>query len=141
VFGLDGDTRIKLRQFNLHELSTESLTWGFEYDKTGVLRYRIMGRRMYLAPKDFELSSLELWYVPTCTKLEYDVDTVPFDLPEGWEECIVNGVAALIKLKEEADAGPYLNLEAQYYQELATYAADRDASRPSRIVDVEEDWS
>lgn len=140
VFGLDGDERIKLSQFNIDELSSVRTVWGAEAEFLEVPRYRIIGRRIYLSPRTFELTEIELWYVPTCTKLESDADLVPFDLPEGWEECIVNGVAALIKLKEEADASPYLQLESQYYQECATYAADRDASRPSKIVDIEEDW-
>jgi hypothetical protein len=91
---------------------------------------------MYIRPENPTIDSIELWYVPEVAKLENDYDTVSAYLPDGWEECIVNGVAALIKLKKEADATVYLGLESQYYTELATYASERDSGQPHRVRDI-----
>ena len=136
LFGLDGDDRIKIKPFNMEDLSEQWDNWGFEYTNSEAFRYRIMGRRLYLMPDNIDLEEIELWYVTTAPKLESDADTLPFDLPAGWDECIVNGVAALVRIKEESDPTILLGLETQCYKELEQYAVQRDAARPGRVVDV-----
>jgi hypothetical protein len=138
VFGMDGDRRVELQRMDLGEMAKYNGDFAFDWRPSSDYFYRVVGRKLYLVPEDIQLDSIQLWYTATAPVLSIGADTLPFDLPPNWDECIINGVTGLVKLKDEADARPYFQLEEQCYAELALYSADRDVSRPNRVVDVRE---
>lgn len=141
IFGKVGTDRVRITRFNINDLATtrdpfSRLTGEYTTDS---LSYRLMGRRLYIQPDNNNLDTIELWYIPTMPKFESDNDMMPADLPEGWDECVVNGVAALIKMKAELDPSPYIALERDWYASLSTFASDRDLGGVQRVTDSMED--
>jgi hypothetical protein len=59
---------------------------------------------LWIHPEPTNAAYLELWYVPQFKSLENLSDLIPVQFPNGWEEYVIEGVAARILEKEESDA-------------------------------------
>jgi hypothetical protein len=77
---------------------------------------------------------IKLWYIPAFTKLALDTDT--FDGINGWEEYAVIDTAIKMKDAEESDVSVLSGRLAKLGKRIEALAPSRDASAPSRIIDV-----
>lgn len=65
-------------------------------------------------------------------------DGLSMNAVENWDDFIVHGIAAYCKLKEEADARPYLLRQEQLLAELQVSKMQRAMLTPGTVRDVDE---
>lgn len=140
VFYVDGTKRYRLRRFMIEEFDRYSNDYYAVYPFNGVsevdLFYRIIGNEIYVAPPPSLGGKLELWYVPQFERLIDPNDTVHFQVPIGWEDFVVCGVAARCLAKEESDPTFFVIKKAEIKQRIIEAAETRDEGGENRVVDV-----
>ena len=138
VFPLSNGQRGKpLRKFNLKDLGQSTLypaTLGTQIEGT---RYKINGNRLWLDPTPTSAAELELWYVPQLEPLVNIKDRVDFRFPFGWEQYIIEGVAARCLEKLELDGSPMRARQKEILQRILIMAEDRDVGEPFQMQDTE----
>jgi hypothetical protein len=93
--------------------------------------------RLWLHPIPTNAATLELWYVPQFKGLENLADLMPVQFPNGWEEYVIEGVAARMLEKEESDASAQRHRQQQVLKRIMTLAEDRDVGEPHQMQDSE----
>jgi hypothetical protein len=81
---------------------------------------------------------LQAWYAPRLTELVNDTDTA--DGVDGWLEYVIVLAAAKALVKEETDASPLMAELQSLVARIEAAAENRDASQPSKVVDVYADY-
>lgn len=141
VFYMDGTNRYRLRRFMIEELDQYSSDYYSTYTLPSAmgeidLYYRIVGNELYLAPVPIGGGHVDLWYVPQFERLVDPNDMVHFQVPIGWEDFVVCGVAARCLAKEESDPTYFVMKKLEIKQRIIDAAEDRDEGGEDRIVDV-----
>jgi len=138
VFPIVGGRRCTpLRKFNLERLGEADSLGAILASPIEETEYSVRGMRLWLHPIPSNAGQLELWYVPQFKYLENLEDLVPAVFPNGWEEYVIEGVAARLLEKEESDASPQRARQQQILQRIMILAEDRDAGQPHQMQDVE----
>ena len=140
VFYVDGLNRYRLRRFMVEELDQFSNDYYSAYTHNGLnyvdLFYRIVGNELYVAPLPAGTGAIEFWYVPQFERLVDPNDTVHFQVPIGWEDFVICGVAARCLAKEESDPTFFLGKKMEIKQRIIDAAEARDQGGENRVVDV-----
>jgi hypothetical protein len=91
-----------------------------------------------LRPAPRELFTVQLDYIPTCSKDEVGaiVPEVTWDGIDGWEEYVVLDVAITMLGMEESSTAHLERKLDRMRERLTALADNRDAGRPERIQDV-----
>lgn len=135
LFYLDGTTRRPMEEFNLHDLGSFANPW--PSTSAIVTAYRLVGANVYWFPKPGESGTVELWYIPQVTRLASDSDVISAQVVDGWEEFIINDVAAKVRVKEERDPRPHWAANEEFLRHVEADAASRNVARAPTVVDVE----
>jgi hypothetical protein len=126
-----------LRRFDLEKLGEADSLSAILTSPIEETRYKITGHRLWLHPIPSNAARLELWYVPQGVTLKHLNDLVPAIFPNGWEEYIIEGVAARMLEKEESDATPHRTRQKEILQRIMILAEDRDVGEPHQMQDTE----
>ena len=126
VFLLQGSTRYRIHRFSMNDMVGDiSYNTGNEN-----LKYRVMDKYIYFDPTPNASGEIQLFYIPQLTQLSADEDRIAFNIPVGWEDFVVNGVAARCLAKEESDPSYFLQCKAQLKADIVATADDRDTAEP-----------
>lgn len=138
VFPMSNGQRGKpLRKFNLKDLGRSTLypaTLGTQIEGT---RYKINGNRLWLDPTPTSAAELELWYVPQLEAIVNLKDRIDFRFPFGWEQYVIEGVAARCLEKLELDGSAQRARQKEILQRVLLMAEDRDVGEPFQMQDAE----
>lgn len=130
-----------LRRFNMDQLGAETSATLILGTELRQLRYRVMGNRIYFWPEPTTAGTVEVWYVPQYTPIENDQDLIDFRFPNGWEDYVVEGVAARALEKEESDSTHCRQRQAEILRRILQSVQDRDIGEPAEMIDAEGyDW-
>ncbi len=81
--------------------------------------------------------TVRVWYIPTVTPLAVDADVLsPALTANGGEEYVIADACIKALGKEESDVSVFMARKAELKQRLEHEASNRDASNPTRILDV-----
>jgi len=97
--------------------------------------YRIVGNELRFIPTPVATVAT-LRYIRQFQPLVTDTDLVDQVIPQGWEEYSVVDVAARMAIKEESDAGPFIQQKESLSSRIMAAAETRDAQEPYRVTDV-----
>jgi hypothetical protein len=134
---VSGERNRPLRKFNLEKLGDADSLAAIYTTEIEDAQYRITGQRLWIHPEPTNAAYLELWYVPQFKGLENLSDLIPVQFPNGWEEYVIEGVAARILEKEESDASAQRLRQQQVLKRIMTLAEDRDVGEPHQMQDSE----
>lgn len=101
--------------------------------------YKVDGQRGILfdpPPSQNQSSVVEIWYIPVFTPPASDTERVTNFILPGWEDYVIDGVAANIRIKEETDSTILLQRQQTFSDGLRANAATRDLFQPKRINDT-----
>jgi len=139
VFPIVSGRREKsLKKFNLDETNYTSNILVTATDINN-LKYKFMGQRLWLYPTPSFAGDLELWYIPQYKELVNNNDLVNFIYPNGWEDYVVNGIAAKAAEKEESFEMAQVCIAAQgrALGRILQTVQDRDEGEPEEMIDAE----
>jgi hypothetical protein len=151
AYYLVGGARRQLAEFQLPELGDSThpeldVSYGDES-----MRWRCLGAKLWVTPKPAAAGSLELWYVPqfvplvdpklddgTSNNTAYTsgADALPSWLQVGWEEYVIEGVAARAATKAEDDPSPHIAFQDAKARSITESAAQRNTGSPQRATDA-----
>jgi hypothetical protein len=134
---VSGRRHYPLKKFDLNELGEADSLSAILTSPIEDTKYSIRGQRLWLHPIPSSAAQLELWYVPQFHYLRNNNDLVPSIFPNGWEEFVVEGVAARLLEKEESDASAQRARQKEVLQRIMILAEDRDVGEPHQMQDVE----
>lgn len=117
-----GTSWLELKRFNFRERNNYS-------DGLSTPRWRILNGAILLEPATSAPASLRLWYVPDFAVVSSTSTTVA--VYNGWDEYLVQGIAARMLIKEDRDPNTALGLK------LAAEASIRTACRDLCVIDTE----
>lgn len=100
-------------------------------------RYRLTGNRLFLHPVPTNDAQVELWYIPRFDPITNQQDAIDFRFPAGWEDYVVEAVAAKLLEEEESDASAQKARAKELLARIMTLAEDRDAGEPFQMIDAE----
>jgi hypothetical protein len=132
-----------LKRFKLADLGTSDVEILIIGTEVRQLRYNIKGNRIWFHPTPTTAADVELWYIPQYDPLENDDDLLHFSFPNGWEDYVVEGVAARALEKEESDSSFCRARQQEILQRILNTVQDRDEGEPFEIIDTqgyEADW-
>lgn len=139
VFYLSGGNRYVLQRFHLDELDKLSeLHMPPSLDEYR-LRYRMLGKSMYFAPKPLRAGTVEHWYVTQAPQFDPAVPSGVIDtiVPVGWEEFLITSAAHRLLVREDnAAQGGVLQLKEAAKQRIIEAAATRDIGGANTVGDV-----
>lgn len=129
----DGSEWRVVPRFAFRDRNRRAYQYGFRAREK---RYRWIGSQIYISPDDNAVGTYRLWYIPAYTVLSADGDTI--DWPNGWEEFVIDGVAALLLRKEGSldMAAACLQRKEALRARIRAMASNRDLANANRIVDV-----
>lgn len=133
-----------LKRFDLKDLGAADSLSAILTSPIEETKYKITGNRLWLHPTPTSAARLELWYVPQFKLLENSDDLIPLQFPNGWEEYIIEGVAARMLEKEESDSSPMRRQQEKALQRILVLAEDRDVGEPHQMQDTDgylDPWS
>lgn len=96
-------------------------------------RYRVQGDNIEILPVSRSFT-VNLRYVRACPVLIDGSDTL--DGINGYEAVVIAGACALVREKEESDPSFFERRKERLWRAIDALAAQRDASRPERVLDV-----
>jgi hypothetical protein len=128
-----------LKRFDLKDLGAADSSAPLMTSPVEDTRYKVTGSRLWLHPTPTTdvTEGLELWYVPQFHMLRNAGDLVPNVFPNGWEEYVIEGVAARMLEKEESDASAQRARQKEILQRILIMAEDRDVGEPFQMQDTE----
>lgn len=130
-----------LKRFDMEEIGSETSAILIIGTEVRQLRYRVMGNRLYFHPEPSGPATVEVWYVPQYQPIENDEDLIDFRFPNGWEDFVVEGVAARALEKEESESSHCRSRQREILQRILASVQDRDVGEPSGMIDTEGyDW-
>lgn len=145
VFPLDSNgVRGKaMKRFTLRNLGKDDIYSYPVISSAYETQYRLVGHRLFFDPiptSNMLYPSVEVWYYHDYPHIENDDDLVPFYYPKGWEDYVVEGVAARLKEKLDEDSGPYIRRQKEVLMRVLQVIQDRDLGEPHSMIDTSEDW-
>ena len=129
----DGD-RYNTRKIDIDLLDTRSKSL-YATDDVRALRYYFCADQICFAPAPPTTGTIEMWYVPQMTRLEYGGDTLSISIPVAWDEAIVLDAASACLAKEETDNSFLMGKKRAIIERIATYARERDSAEADMMVD------
>lgn len=126
-----------LRKFHLKDLGQADSLAALLTSPIDETRYRITGNRLWLHPEPTNAAELELWYVPQFDILVNVDDLIDFRFPVGWEQYVIEGVAAAALEKENLDSAPFRANQQKALQRILVMVEDRDVGEPHQMQDTE----
>jgi hypothetical protein len=126
-----------LRKFDLNKLGEADSLSAILTSPIEETRYRITGNRLFLHPVPTAAAELELWYVQQFDVIYNLDDAVDFRFPTGWEQYVVEGVAANALEKEDLDSTPFRTRQEKILGRIIVMAEDRDVGEPHLMQDTE----
>lgn len=99
-----------------------------------IVRYAIWGNKLVFKPQAPRIAAVNLWYVPSVTKLVNDTDEL--DGVNGWEEYAILDAAIKCMVKEESDPSVLAAQLAAQKERILTMAKDRDQGEPRTTTDI-----
>lgn len=84
--------------------------------------------------------SVELWYVPTVTKLSADIDTVLGIMPNGWEDYAALFAAVRLKAREESDVSALSAERDRVKAKIIQLCEPRDEGEVDQVYDHYNRW-
>ncbi|MHA2064274.1 MAG: phage adaptor protein [Candidatus Thorarchaeota archaeon] len=131
----------KLRRFTMDDIGSETSVAVIVSTEVRSLRYRVMGNRLYFWPQPSAPATMEVWYIPQYQPLENNDDLIDFRYPNGWEDFVIEGVAARALEKEESDSTHCRTRQREILQRILASVQDRDVGEPVEMIDQEGyDW-
>lgn len=134
---INGQRGRPLRKFDLKDLGRSSLSPNILGTQIEGTRYKINGNRLCLDPTPSNVAELELWYVPQFDLLVNMKDRIDFRFPNGWEQYVIEGLAARMLEREESDASAQRGRQKEILQRILIMAEDRDVGEPHQMQDTE----
>jgi len=131
----------KLERFNFNERNRDSDEAVRNRLRFPIVRYRLLGSNVKIAPASRAEGTYRLWYVPKATELSADGDTL--DEVNGYEEYVILDSAMKAATKEENyELVQTLSAQKQLQTErIEQAAANRDIGDADTITDVyAKDW-
>lgn len=121
-----------------HRFVSNGLRWAENAPKT----FRLRGTLIEFFPTPNSTTQVVLRYVPTCPELTSDNNTDgSFDGVNGWDRLISLRVACELRTIAGQPATWLTNMYEQERERIEALAADRAASHPARIRDVNPEGS
>ena len=134
---ISGKRGRNLKRFNLDKLGTADSLAAMHTSPIEDTQYKITGNRLWLHPTPTNAATLELWYVPQFDIVHNADDLIPLQFPFGWEEYVIEGVAARMLEREESDATAQRTRQKEILQRIMILAEDRDVGEPHQMQDTE----
>lgn len=134
---ISGKRAAALRKFQLQDLGDSNSRVPVMTSQIEDTQYRITGNRLWLHPVPSSADELELWYIPQAPTIINLQDRPDFRFPQGWEEYIIDGLAARWMEKEESDSTPYRARQQQVLNRILSMVEDRDTGEPFQMIDTE----
>ena len=135
LFAIYDSDRYILRKIILDQLdylSESSISSGQD---VRYLSYYLRGNQICFAPTPSSTGTVEMWYVPQVTRLEYAGDVVHINIPVAWDEYIVADAAAKCLAKEETDPMFQLAQKKSIMDRIKSYARERDSAEADVVWD------
>ena len=132
-----------LRKFDLRELGEADTFAAILARPIEYARYSVKGNRLWLHPMPSNAGQLELWYVPQFDPIINLNDKIDFRFPFGWDQYVIEGVAAMLLEREESDGSAQRSRQKEILQRILIMAEDRDVGQPHQMQDTEgyiDDW-
>jgi len=126
-----------LKRFNLQDLGEADSLAAILTAPIEETRYKLAGNRLYLHPVPTQTAELEVWYIPQFRPIENLSDTIDFRMPFGWEDYVIEGLAARLLEKEESDSSHCRAAQARVLQRILMLSEDRDEGEPHQMIDTE----
>jgi len=134
-------TSCALRRFEFEERHTRQFLTTTISSGFANLMYRTIGNKLKLVPTPQGSGTLKLWYIPQFERLATDQDIVSDRLALSWEQFMVITAAIAARDKEESDTSLLMAEKSLITRRIEEAAANRDATEPHRVVDVERYYS
>lgn len=134
-----GNRMAPLRRFELNELGATILPPARDQ-----LKYRVLGKKLMLAPKPEEAFTLEHWYVPESPQFNVASPSTAIDsvFPIGWDEYLVARGAKYILAKEDSSALAAVSaMEQDALSRVMLEVKPRDSGSPKTVSDAYRRWS
>jgi hypothetical protein len=134
--GAATDDRYPMAQMPLDELGWDS---GPRMRlRTGALRYAVVGSengpQLVLSRRDAS-GQVELWYVPQFADLQTDEQRISPNIPNGFEDWVMHGVAIRCRVKEESDTQQLEAKRAEILARITALMSPRDHGESRQVVD------
>jgi len=126
-----------LRKFQMRELGEADSLAAILTSPIEETKYAVIGSRLRLHPIPSGAATLELWYIPQYPGVDNLEDLVPLQFPLGWEDYVIEGIAARMLEKEESDATPFRARQKEILQRILIMVEDRDVGEPFQMQDTE----
>lgn len=138
VFSVQNGKRCsRLKRFDLNRLGAADSLAAIATGPIEQAKYRISGNRLWLHPAPTSAAALELWYIPQFDPLLNLDDKIDFRFPVGWEQYVIEGVAARCLEREESDSSAQRSRQKEILQRILILVEDRDVGEPHQMQDVE----
>lgn len=134
---ISGRRGTALKRFDLQDLGEADSTAALITSPLEDSRYKLTGNRLWIHPMPTAAGTLEAWYVPTFRPVENIKDTIDFRMPFGWEDYVIEGLAARMLEKEESDSSHCRREQQRILQRILTMSEDRDVGEPHKMIDTE----
>ena len=135
---LDGSNYIPMKKFNFKDRNRYSTIATGTLQGMSNLRYRLIGSTLYIAPNPQGALPVQLWYVPSFTKLASTTDVL--STPVEYDEFVVIDTAIKILAKEESDTSLLYRQRKDILDMIQDAAQNRDAGESDSITDVYRDY-
>jgi len=135
---VNGKREKALKKFNMRDLGYDEAYAYLTTYRVDDLSYRILGNRVWFMPIPSSNGDVELWYVPQYDPIENLQDKIHFSFPTGWEDYVIEGIAARLLEKEESDPSGCLRRQQMVLARILQTMEDRDIGEPHRMIDEME---
>lgn len=131
---VNGSDPIRLDKMGIENewVPTTSGSWHWG---TVVPRYDVRGQNIWLAPTPTTVETLRLQYVPVLPTIE-DSTPTPLDAFNGWEDWVINDVAAKLLAEEETDNTMVSQLRDRAGARIKEEASTRDLGNAPTVQRV-----
>jgi len=139
VFPIDsyGNRGNAMKKFQLDELGRDDLYNIIHTSGLCDARYRLMGKRLFIYPIPTASSiytNIEVWYYHDYPHIENYKDLLPHHYPAGWEDYVVEGIAARLKEKVDEDSSPFKARQKEVLTRILSIVQERDYSEPHQMI-------
>lgn len=128
---------VNVHPFNFEERNLRNITR--QYYGVYNIRYRMLGNKLIITPKDEQAGEYRMWYIPRFADLVNDNDTLQVDL-EQYVDYVIVDVAIKLLQQEESDPSVLIMQKEALKQRIKNMTSNRDAAYPGRITDVNTYW-
>jgi CelD/BcsL family acetyltransferase involved in cellulose biosynthesis len=108
-------------------------------DRIAVLSYRFMGDTITLLPSDIARQyPFRVWYMSSYPAVSDAALSTAFSLPDGADEYVKQGMAALVRQRQDDDPSPYLQAQARARLDLEAFLSTGKGDQGA-IADVSDE--